>query len=61
MKQKTVGKVVRVEWDKETDEVRLVMEITDEVFKRKVMQSKDFQDIISLKGKDVICIDSVEK
>ena len=34
--EQKVGKVIRVEWDVETDTVRLVMEITDPVFKSEV-------------------------
>lgn len=56
-----VGKVIRVEWDKETDEVRLVMEITDPVFKRRVLHSKDFQDILTINGKDVMVVASRRK
>lgn len=56
-----IGKVIRVEWDQETDDVRLVMEITDPIFKRKVIHSKDFQDILTIKGKDVIVIASKSK
>ena len=58
--KKQVGKVIRVEWDQETDEVRLIMEITDDWFKKKVIHSKDFQDILSLRGKDVMVSGSKE-
>lgn len=56
-----VGKVIRVEWNEETDEVRVVMEITDPVFKRRVLNSKDLQDILSIKGKDVMVVASKRK
>ena len=56
-----VGKVIRVEWNTETDEVRLVMEITDPVFKKRVIHTKDFQDILSISGKDVMVIASKSK
>lgn len=56
-----VGKVIRVEWDQDTDKVRLVMEITDPVFKKRVIHTKDFQDILSINGKDVMVIASKSK
>ena len=56
--EKSVGKVIRVEWDTETDEVRIVMNITDPHFKRRVIYDKDFEDILSVKGKDVIMVAS---
>lgn len=61
MNEKSVGKIIRVEWDQETDEVRLIMEILDPVFKSRVLHSKDLQDIISIKGKDVMVIASNNK
>ena len=57
----TVGKVIRVEWDQNTDEVRIVMEITDPNFKRKVINGKDYQDILSIQGKDVMIVASKSK
>lgn len=59
--QKTIGKIIRVEWDQETDEVRIVMEITDPVFKKRVLYSKDLQDVVTIKGKDVMIIASKSK
>jgi hypothetical protein len=56
-----VGKVIRVEWDQETDTVRLVMEIIDPVFKSRVIHSKSFEDILSISGKDVMVIASKSK
>jgi len=61
MSEQKVGKVIRVEWDQETDEVRVVMEITDPVFKKRVLNSKDLQDILSIKGKDVMVVASRSK
>ena len=55
---KQVGKVIRVEWDDDTGEVRIVMEITDPKFKKRILQSTDYQDILSIKGKDVMIIAS---
>ena len=59
--QKTIGKIIRVEWDQETDEVRIVMEITDPVFKKRVLYSKDLQDVVTIQGKDVMIIASNSK
>lgn len=60
-KEKQVGKVIRVEWDEDTGEVRVIMEITDPAFKSRVLHSKDLQDIISIKGKDVMVVASKSK
>jgi hypothetical protein len=56
-----VGRVIRVEYDEETEVVRLVMEITDPIFKKRVLHSRDLRDIISIKGKDVMVIASKSK
>jgi len=37
------------------------MEITDPVFKRRVLHSRDLRDVISLKGKDVMVVASKSK
>ncbi len=57
-REKLVGEVIRVEFDQETGEVRIVMEITDEKFKLRVLHNKDFQDILNIKGKDVMIVAS---
>ena len=56
-----VGRVIRVEYDEETEVVRLVMEITDPIFKKRVLHSRDLRDVISIKGKDVMVIASKSK
>lgn len=56
-----VGKVIRVEWDTETDEVRVVMEITDPVLKRRMINGKDYQDILTIHGKSVMMVASKSK
>ena len=56
-----VGRVIRVEYDEETEVVRLVMEITDPVFKKRVLHSRDLRDVISIKGKDVMVVASKSK
>jgi len=58
LESKPVGKVIRVEQDEETGVVRLVMEITDPKFKRHVLSSRSFQDIISISGRDVMVVAS---
>jgi hypothetical protein len=59
--EQKVGKVIRVEWDTETDTVRLVMEITDPTFKSRVIHSKSYEDIMSISGKDVMIVASKSK
>ena len=61
MSEQKVGKVIRVEWDQDTDVVRVVMEIIDPLFKKRVLNSKDLQDILSIKGKDVMVVASRSK
>ena len=58
MTSKSVGKIVRVIWNKETDDVQIVMEITDPQFKARVIHNKDLQDVITFEGKDVMVIAS---
>ena len=59
--EQKLGKVIRVESEQDTGVVRLVMEITDPVFKSRVIHSKAFEDILSISGKDVIVIASKSK
>lgn len=61
LESRSVGEVIRVEVDDVTGVVRLVMEITDEEFKRHVLASKNFQDIISIKGRKVMVVASKSK
>lgn len=61
MINKNVGKIVRVEWNKETNGVQLVLEITDDDFKSHVLHNKEFEDILSIIGKDVMIIASKHK
>lgn len=56
--ERKVGKVIRVEWDQETGEVRVLLEILDPAFKSRVLHSKDLQDILTIKGRDAIVIAS---
>ena len=51
-----VGEVIRVEWNQESNSVIIVMEITDEAFKARVLHSKDLEDVLSLDGKNVMVV-----
>jgi len=61
LSEQKVGKVIRVEYDEDTGKVIMVMEITDSWFKSRVIHSKAYDDIISIKGKDVMVIASNSK
>jgi hypothetical protein len=58
---KKVGDVIRVEWDKNDDSVRIVIEITDQNFKNRVIYNKDFVDILTIRGKDAIILEEKER
>ena len=58
MTSKNVGKIIRVIWNKETDDVQVVMEITDPQFKARVIHNKDLQDVLTFEGKDVMVVAS---
>lgn len=51
-----VGEIIRIEWDQETGNVRIIIDITDPSFKQRVLHNKEYADIITLKGKDAIII-----
>ena len=53
-----VGNIIRIEWDKETDEVRIIIDITNKSFKQRVLHNKDFQDVLTIRGKDAIVVAS---
>ena len=55
--EKSVGRVLRVEWDQDTNEVRLVLEITDEKFKERVLHSRDLKDLLTIKKREVVIVD----
>lgn len=48
-----VGRVIRIEWDEDNDNLRLVLEISDPAFKRKILQGGEYQDLISISGTSV--------
>ena len=49
---------MRVEWDTETGEVRVLFNILDPTFKSRILHNKDLQDILTIKGKDVMVVAS---
>lgn len=53
-----VGEIIRIEWDQETGDVRMVVDITDQSFKARVLHNKEYFDIITINGKDVIMVAS---
>ena len=52
----SVGKVIRVEWNQEDNSVRLVLEVTDELFKSRILHSKDYEDLLVISGKDLMVV-----
>ena len=54
---KQVGKVIRVEYDEESGDVRIVIDITDPIFKDKVIYNRDFKYILTIRGKDAIIME----
>jgi hypothetical protein len=59
-KPKEVAKIMRVEWDRETDAVRLILEITDDAFKSHVLHTNTFEDILVINGRNSIVVASKE-
>jgi hypothetical protein len=55
---KEVAKIVRVEWDRDTDEVRLVLEVTDQNFKSHVLHTNEFEDVLVINGKNSVVVAS---
>jgi hypothetical protein len=56
--ERKVGEVIRVEWDKETGDVRIVLDILDPAFKLRVLHNRDFEDMLVIKGKDAMIVAS---
>lgn len=56
-----VGKVIRVEWNQAENSVKLVLEITDESFKSRILHSKDYESLLSIDGLNVISVASKRK
>lgn len=48
-----VGRLIRIEWDEKTKQMRVILEITDPDFKRKVLNSKKYLSTIVLKDLEV--------
>jgi hypothetical protein len=53
IQSKSIGKVIRVEWNTETDGVLLVLEITNDEYKSKLLHSSDFANMLVIDGKNV--------
>lgn len=53
-----VGEIIRIEWDRDTGKVRVVLDITDPIFKSRVLHNRDFEDILQIRGKDAIVVAS---
>lgn len=56
-----VGQIVRIEWDSDTDEMNITMRITDDSFKRRVLNGKKYEDLLTISGEDVMVVASKEK
>lgn len=56
-----VGEIVKIIWDEEEDSIQVVMEITDPIYKKKILHSKELQDIIAFEGKNVMIVASKSK
>jgi hypothetical protein len=55
-----VAEIIRVEWDQETEEVRIIMNVIDPWFKSKVLHNKEYADILTIKGRDVMIVATKE-
>jgi len=53
---KKVGELVRIEWDQESGDLRIIINITDDDFKSKVLHSKDLQDLLVISGTDAMVV-----
>ena len=51
-----IGRIIRIEYDEDTGEMRLIMEITDSKFKSRILHSNTYDDVITISGKDVVVI-----
>lgn len=61
MMSSKVGKIMKIIWDEADDSMQVVMEITDPVYKKRILHSKDLEDIINFNGKDVMIVASKSK
>lgn len=52
--QYKIGTIIRVEWNKEDDRVLLIMEISDENFKKQVLYTNKYQSILTIQGTDIL-------
>jgi hypothetical protein len=47
-----------MEWNQDDNSVRLVLEITDETFKSRILHSKDYEDMLVINGTNVMIVAS---
>ena len=52
-----VGELIRIEWNQDTGEVRIVLDITDQDFKSRVLHNKEYSDIITIVGREAILVE----
>ncbi|MFA5023372.1 MAG: hypothetical protein WC523_00245 [Patescibacteria group bacterium] len=53
-----VGELIRIEWNKDSGEVRVVIDITDPAFKSKILHNEDFKEFLTIKGSDAMIVAS---
>lgn len=60
-KNECVGKIIKIEWNQHTNEMKVIIEIVDDKFKSHVLHNKIFEDVLTFDGKDVMIISSRKK
>ena len=58
MRSKKVGEIIRIEWNKDEDSMRVIFEITDKTFRAKILHNSEFDDILMIDGKDAVIVAS---
>lgn len=61
MQEISVGKILNFIYDNEKHTLRVILEITDENFKERIIRSHEFKDKIVFKGNDVMYVASDKK
>ena len=56
-----VGEIIRIEYDEGSGDLRIIIEVTDPRFKNKILHNKDFDDILTIEGRDAMVIASKKK
>lgn len=54
MNKKEVGELRWIEYDPETKQMSILIDINDESFKKELLQHREIQHIIMIKGKKMI-------